>query len=419
MKLIKFLQQVFFKISTFFYLWSELGFLKTLDRYLRAVLGIFFSGIRVDGRDSKLSNVIPMVTSRDLDLLLGDPSSHLFAQSKGESQGDWVWATPIFGKGSGGHHDIFMLAQAGQSNGIDQKIGLTHGDDTLDIEHFKDLMQTDYGYSNLTLDELSNLETTPNDLVIATGWQTFAPALRVPARKRAYLVQDFEPWFNPVGIQTYLAESTYKFGIPCLTAGPWLANLMSDKYGAKSDYFDLGFDPKIYNNSNNHERNAIVIYYRPGTLRRASDFALEVIRANEKQLSDFEIHFVGGRPEVLPSGNVVVHGSLNHSQLASLYQRTAVTFVLSMTNTSLVPVEALAAGSSVLTNSGPINEINLRDTRATLVDLNIGKMGEEIARLANEMNSSVALQNSDSVQGREWNIQCKKAIDFLKDLPNA
>lgn len=419
MKLIKFLQGFFFKISTFFYLWTELGLFKTLERYLRAILGIFFSRVRVDGRDSKPRNVIPMVTARDLDLLLGEQNSKLFAQAQEGLPEDWVWATPIFGKGSGGHHDIFMLAQAGQDNGIKQKIGLTHGDDTLDIEHFKNSIQTDYGYSNLNLDELSNLESTPNDLVIATGWQTFAPSLRVPARKRAYLVQDFEPWFNPVGIQTYLAESTYKFGVPCLTAGPWLSNLMSEKYGAKSDYFDLGFDPKIYSHSNNHERNAIVIYYRPGTLRRASDFALEVIRSNEKQLSDFEIHFVGGRPEVLPGGNVVVHGSLNHSQLAALYQRTAVTFVLSMTNTSLVPVEALAAGSSVLTNSGPINEINLRGTGATLVDLNIRKMGEEVARLANEMNSTIASQNSDSVRGREWNVQCKKAIDFLQDLPNA
>jgi hypothetical protein len=110
---------------------------------------------------------------------------------------------------------------------------------------------------------------------------------------------------------------------------------------------------------------------------------------------------------------------LNHLQLAELYQRAAVTFVLSMTNTSLVPVEALAAGSSVLSNSGHINEMNLEGTAATLTKLSVNDMGKEIVRLAHEMNPKIALQNSNSVQGREWDKQCKKAFDYLQGLPNA
>ena len=154
-------------------------------------------------------------------------------------------------------------------------------------------------------------------------------------------------------------------------------------------------------------------------MRRASEFALEVIGSVEKEISDFEIHFVGGVPKTLPKGNVTVHGSLDHSQLSELYQKAAVTFVLSMTNTSLVPVEALAAGSSVLSNAGEINEMNLAGTSASLVDLNIRKLGTEILRLANEMNSGKADQNAKSVLGREWNVQSQKTIEFLQELPYA
>jgi hypothetical protein len=419
MKIIKLLQQIFYKISMFFFIWSELGFSKTLDRYTRAILGKLFKSVQVNGRDSKSRNLIPMVTAEDLDLLLGEAGSWETATTTIDDLNNWVWATPVFGKGSGGHHDIFMIANEAQNIGINQIIGLTHGDSTIDIKHFDHLMSVDYGYSNLALHELNSFQSVSSELVIATGWQTFAPSLKIPARKRAYLVQDFEPWFSPIGIQSYLAEKTYEFGIPCLTAGPWLSKLMSEKYGATSNFFDLGFDPKIYNHTKANERNAIVIYYRPGTLRRASEFALEVIRTHEKSLSEFEIHFVGGRPEVLPTGNVVVHGSLNHSELSALYQRAAVTFVISMTNTSLVPVEALAAGSSVVTNDGPINEMNLQGTASTLVELNVNNMGDEILRLAREMNPDVALQNSSSVQGREWELQCKKAIDYLQELPSA
>jgi glycosyltransferase involved in cell wall biosynthesis len=413
------MQQLMFKLSTFFYLWSELGLRKTLSRYGRAILGLVFKEIQVDGKNLKAGNLIPMVTESDLEILLGTLSVPIAKPETNATTDEWVWATPIFGKGSGGHHDIFMLADTGLKMGIDQKIGLTHGDTSLDIKHFEAVIKKDYGYENLKLNDLDDSRRATHELVIATGWQTFAPALQVPAKKYAYLVQDFEPWFNPTGIQSYLAEQTYKFGIPCLTAGPWLSNLMNTEYGAKSEYFDLGYDPEIYNNSNLVERNAIVIYYRPGTLRRASDFALEVVRSVEKELSNFEIHFVGGAPKVLPKGNVKVHGSLNHSELSALYQKAAVTFVLSMTNTSLVPVEALAAGSSVLTNSGKINELNLAGTSTTLVDLNLRKMGSEIARIAKEMDDERANQNAKSVLGREWNVQSKKAINFLQELPYA
>ena len=419
MKPVVFMQQFFFKLSTFFYLWSELGLRKTLARYIRAILGIFFKSLKVDGKDSTSKSLIPMVTDSDLDVLLGVPELPSHEDESRDGNQDWVWATPIFGKGSGGHHDIFMLAESARNMGINQKIGLTHGNTKLDISHFENVIRKDYGYENLVLEDLDALQNVTNELVIATGWQTFAPALCVPARKRAYLVQDFEPWFNPVGIQSYLAEQTYKFGIPCITAGPWLADLMSKKYGAQSEYFDLGYDPEIYKDSGTNERNAIVIYYRPGTLRRASEFTLEVIRSVEKEISDFEIHFVGGVPKTLPKGNVTVHGSLDHSQLSELYQKAAVTFVLSMTNTSLVPVEALAAGSSVLSNAGEINEMNLAGTSASLVDLNIRKLGTEIVRLANEMNSDRANQNAKSVLGKEWDVQSQKTIEYLQQLPHA
>ncbi len=419
MRAVVFMQQFFYKLSTFFYHWSDLGFRKTFGRYGRAILGIFFKSMRVEGKDSTSKSLIPSVTDDDLELLLGPMRLPTPPLESAASTDDWIWATPVFGKGSGGHHDIFMLAAAAQQIGINQKIGLTHGNSKLDISHYNKVIRRDYGYDSLLLDDLEVSQEFTNELVIATGWQTFAPAIKVPARKRAYLIQDFEPWFNPTGIQTHLAEQTYKFGIPCLTAGPWLSNLMSTKYGTRSEYFDLGYDPEIYSSTESLERNAIVIYYRPTTLRRASEFALEVVKSVEKELSDFEIHFVGGAPKVLPKGNVKIHGSLNHSELAALYQKAAVTFVLSMTNTSLVPVEALAAGSSVLSNSGQINEMNLAGTAATLVNLNIREMGHEILRITKEADRDKATQNAQSVLGREWNVQSKKAVEFLQELPYA
>ena len=413
MNLVTVLQTFFFKLSTFFALWNDLGIRLVLSRYLTAVRDLVRKSNSEEISSGDPKSAVSMVSRSDLDLLLGNVL-HPCVDSNSK---DWVWATPPFGKGSGGHHDIFMLSTTATRSGIASIVGLTDGDRTIDTNYATSIAANYYGYSDIDFKELSEVTQSDKDLIIATGWQTFAPAMRAKSARRAYLVQDFEPWFYSTGTHSYLAEQTYKFGVPCLTAGPWLANLMREKYGSTASHFELGYSPEIYSLGNElQERNKIVIYYRSVTPRRSSDLLLEAVRAAAPSLSDFEIHFVGGNPEILPDGNVIVHGSLNHEQLAELYRTAAVTSVLSMTNTSLVPTEALASGSSVLTNFSEPNEMNLRGTESRLVELNVNVMANELIQLAKTASPESAKGNAESVLGREWNVQSKKAIEILKEI---
>src|SRR4029453_10548772 len=82
------------------------------------------------------------------------------------------------------------------------------------------------------------------DVAVATGWQTLYPVLRLPhSRARSYLVQDHQPDFYATSAKALFAEHSYRLGVPCIAASPWLAELLRTRYGATATHFELGVDP--------------------------------------------------------------------------------------------------------------------------------------------------------------------------------
>lgn len=107
------------------------------------------------------------------------------------------------------------------------------------------------------------------DALFATSWITAYPVrnARVDAAK-FYFVQDFEPWFFPVGTDSVLAENTYRFGLYGITAGRWLAQKLSADYGMECDHYEFGSDFGRYSYTNSGRRSKIFFYARPVTARR-------------------------------------------------------------------------------------------------------------------------------------------------------
>ena len=417
-KIVVFMQRFFYSLSLFFYQWSQSSLRIVLKKYFEYAISIFFGNERSKQRERNAErgemSYVSMVSNADLELL---SATKLTLPVPVESGSGWFWATPPFGQGSGGHHDIFMLSTEASSRGIDSTVALVDGDQHINVDIAKKVADERYGFKDLSFQELLKLQDLPAELVVATGWQTFAAALRVPSRKYAYLIQDYEPYFYPRGTHTWLAEQTYKFGVPAITAGPWLLKELGEKFGVKGDYFELGYDPSNYRlPSELKERKVIVAYYRESTPRRSSDFLMEALRRSGSELEDYEIHIVGGAPGILPRKDANVHGSLTHSGLAELYSLAALTIVISMSNTSLVPVEAMACGSSVLTNESEANRMNLKGTSAQFSDMNIFNFSQAIVKAARANTSAQAIENANSVLGREWPKQLDRAVTFLANL---
>lgn len=417
MKRILWLFRVFFaRLSNFFLIWSEADLSTAFQNHF----GKLFLAVKGKSNTKKnhlQKSQVSEVMARDIDFLLDRTQMPSKIKYTKNSNNAWIWATPIFNAGSGGHHDIFMLADESQSRGVKNIIGLINGDNEINLVGANKIARESYGYKKLAFTELLDFENQQSDLVIATGWQTFASAMHIPANRYAYLVQDFEPNFYSPSIQGILAEATYKKSVPCLTAGPWLAEKLRREYGLEAQHFELGFSDKHYGKHKFHgDRNAIVVYYRPGTSRRASELMLEVLRHAASKLTNYKVHFVGGKPQGKLPFDHVDHGQMTHEQLGDLYGQAAVTCLFSLTNTSLVPVEALACGSNVFTNRSESNLRNLMGTNTNFFEIDIPTMAAGLVDLLKQNSSENHVSNSRSVEGREWDIQKKIAIDYLSDI---
>jgi glycosyltransferase involved in cell wall biosynthesis len=184
------------------------------------------------------------------------------------------------------------------------------------------------------------------DVALATGWQTVAPVLRVSdVYGRAYLVQDHEPDFYGASAERTWAEQTYRQGLHCIAASPWLAALLRERHGASASSFDLGVDHDVYGPGPDARReDRVLVYGRAVTARRAVPLALLAMAELKRRRPAVEIALFGeSRPLRAPFA-VTDLGVLAPERLAAEYRTATVGVVLSLTNPSLVPTEMLACG---------------------------------------------------------------------------
>jgi glycosyltransferase involved in cell wall biosynthesis len=184
------------------------------------------------------------------------------------------------------------------------------------------------------------------DVAVATGWQTVAKVMRLPAvGARAYLVQDHEPEFYPTSAERDWAAWTYRQGLHCIAASPWLAELVRTRYGASATAFDLGIDHERYRPLNFERRDDQVLFYaRAITPRRAVPLGLLALHELHRRRPAVEIALFGeARPLAAPFPHRSL-GVLEAGDLARAYAEATVGLVLSLTNPSLIPQEMLACG---------------------------------------------------------------------------
>lgn len=188
------------------------------------------------------------------------------------------------------------------------------------------------------------------DVAVATGWQTVAHVQqRTGVKARAYLVQDHEPEFYATSAERLWAQETYRAGLHCICASPWLASLVSSRYGASASSFDLGVDHASYHPLPTHRRDDLVLLYaRAVTPRRAVPLGVLAMAELHRRRPDVEIALFGEARELRAPFPHRHLGVLEPGALAHAYASAAVGVVLSLTNPSLVPTEMLACGLPVV-----------------------------------------------------------------------
>jgi glycosyltransferase involved in cell wall biosynthesis len=195
--------------------------------------------------------------------------------------------------------------------------------------------------------------------VVATDWPSAYAVYNARCTgKRFYFVQDFEPFFYPVGTNSVLAENTYRMGFHGITAGPWLAEKLSSDFGMATDHFPFGCDTSHYRRDPLAKRSGVAFYARAGTPRRAVELGLLAFELFARRQPNIELHFYGERIGDLPF-KFVNHGLVTPARLNEIYNRCFAGLSLSLTNVSLVPYEMLACGCIPIVNEADHNRMVL------------------------------------------------------------
>jgi O-antigen biosynthesis protein len=306
------------------------------------------------GRSAPLRVRLPLAL---LDVLRDGPAPLAPGGDPGAASLDVAVVIPQFRRGSGGHHTIADLVRGLEGRGhrvtlwLEDEEGRHAGESASESER---LFKEFFGAVEAGLRrDLSGFDGA--DVVVATGWQTVPHVLRLPgARARAYLVQDHEPEFYATSAERLWAEWTYRQGLHCMCASPWLADVVRERYGATASPFDLGVDHEHYRAWPTHRRDDLVLVYaRAVTPRRAVPLALLAMAELHRRRPDVEIALFGETREVetpFPHRHL---GVLEPEALAHAYASAAVGVVLSLTNPSLVPTEMLACGLPVVDVASP------------------------------------------------------------------
>ena len=314
-----------------------------------------------------------------------------------------AWVIPHPGKGSGGHRTIIQNVNALLRAGYECDIFVEDdGVSTPDTVKRK----INEWYEPCDAGVFVGFDFKKEyDLLFATGWQTVEFVKKLPAKKKAYFIQDYEPWFFPMGDQYLITENSYKYGFLPVTIGKWLAHKMDSEFNTPAEYFDFGADLNVYKPLEDIEKeNAICYVYQPEKPRRCDYIGLKALKLIKALRPDVKIYLYGSE---LVTRQIDFECENLHiipvEKCNELYNKCKVGICLSASNPSRIPFEMMSAGLPVVELYKENNLYDLPDGGVLLSDTTPEAIASSVIHLLD--NPKEAKRMSDF------------GIKYMKDYP--
>jgi glycosyltransferase involved in cell wall biosynthesis len=255
------------------------------------------------------------------------------------------WLVPSLIEGSGGIREIINKINALVLHGYECHAYVNQPDPA---EAIADQIETFYGGSLADIHAGWDLEHE-HDLVFATIWWSAESVAATPNLK-AYLIQDFEPFFNPMGEGYLRAERSYRLGLTPIVLGRWLPALLNSRFGARARFFDFCAETDRYFPLPNRtpEDLSVCFIHQPEKPRRCADIGLAALDLLKRALPDVRIYLYGANARATATFDHVNLGILHGADINRLYNQAAVGFCISSSNPSRIPFEMMAAGLPVV-----------------------------------------------------------------------
>jgi len=336
---------------------------------------------------------------------------------------NWIFPEPI--PGSGGHMDIIRMMNLLAALGHQVNAYVVPRQrlwDKSDLE-IRDFIRSHFNDLDGGVFKWNGGPMHVSDGTVATHWTTAYMVDEADnASKKFYFVQDWEPFFFPMGTQYLRAEQTYKIGLSCITLGSWLTKRLRDWYDADADYFDLAVDHSIYypRAVDKPEHPRICFYARPSTPRRLFPIGVEALKLIHHQRPDVEIALYGVEDTELrrhqvpfPHTNL---GILSEQELAKLFSSSDLGIVLSSTNCSLVPPEMMACRCAVVDlNRETVEGVLEHEVNALLAEPTPEAIADAVLRLLEDdaLRKRLIETAYQQVQERSWEKSARRVEEIL------
>lgn len=333
------------------------------------------------------------------------------------------WVMPEFSAGSGGHTTIFRILRHLEAHGFECRLVLEEPSRLPDGDVAKRLLDQAFPGLRATVG-IGRAGMRAARITVATGWSS-AYVVRDfrGTRHKCYLVQDFEPGFYPRGSRQVMAETTYGFGFLGMTAGEWLADLLRRDYGMQTTAFGFGVDHALYCPPAEARRTGpptVFCYARPATERRGFALAVMALALAKQRMPSLRVVFGGGDPTGwrIPFEYASL-GTVSPPQLADAFRGSDAALILSLTNASLMPLEAMACGTPVVSNGGPhVEWLLANEEGALLTPPTPQDLADGLLRLLNDTDLHARLSRSgvERAVAARWPDELDKVLRFFQAL---
>ena len=312
-------------------------------------------------------------------------------------KGNIAWVIPQLLKGSGGHRTIIQNVNALIDDGY--KCDIYVGTDGLDkpVDLYNRINEY---YGECHADVFNDWNFVKDyDIVIATAWNTVDPVIKSNCKKKLYFVQDYEPYFFPMGDNYVMAENTYKSDISCVTIGKWLTAKLQNEFGLNCSYFDFCADLNVYKPIKSIKKEDAICYvFQPEKPRRCDKIALKALQIVKQIKPEIKIYVYGSKKRIIRNLDVENLGIIPIEDCNKLYNKCKVGICMSASNPSRIPFEMMASGLPVVELYRDNNLYDFPSDGCLLADTN----PEAIASTILEVLDNPKLQKSMSKNGVEY-----------------
>ena len=247
-----------------------------------------------------------------------------------------------------------------------------------------------------------------------------------------YFVQDYEPFFNPIGDKYYLSKKAYELGEDIISLGDW--NVRNIKRNSNVNYIgniysiDFPFEASEY--------PLTIRDYSNITLKKELTIAV-YIKREPKRLPGIVMNLVNGLKEELEKKGITLNiyyfglhkiekpkyginlGRITKKEIKALYEKSDFGMVASMTNISLVPYEMIACGLPVIEfMDGSYLDFLGDDTAILLESFSHQELTDKIISYIGrpELLNEMCIRARNKLINLSWDTSGKQFFDILESI---